>query len=182
MPSRPPGWCLVEDVKYLRHAARNTPGNILEIGCNNGQTTREMALAGGDRTVYAVDWTGPSTMCTSQRHEQIAPPRLAEQARDLPNVVVLDQNSRTMDWSQFELVTMVFIDGDHSYQGVRIDTENAVAYLQSRRGGLIVWHDVCETHPTWVGVLKYLQEFSAKVGQVARLRGTWLAIAYIQPE
>jgi predicted O-methyltransferase YrrM len=39
----------------------------------------------------------------------------------------------------------LFIDGDHSYEGVKSDFENYRRYV--RKGGLIVFHDILGAHP-----------------------------------
>jgi len=50
---------------------------------------------------------------------------------------------------------MVFIDGDHTYDGVRRDLENVVQRMTVWGGGVIILHDVTPTQP---GVLQYWQE------------------------
>jgi hypothetical protein len=49
-----PGRTKPEEVKSIRWLAKQTSGNILEIGCNDGQTTLELATALLDTTVYAL--------------------------------------------------------------------------------------------------------------------------------
>lgn len=42
------------------------------------------------------------------------------------------------------LCDLVFVDGDHSYDGVRCDTEHAFRLLRNERS-VIVWHDYMRT-------------------------------------
>jgi hypothetical protein len=62
-------------------------------------------------------------------------------SRGLKNVTYIEHNSHTYDFSslrnQFDLV---FIDGDHSYQGVKADTTTAFGLLRGPTSA-IVWHD-----------------------------------------
>ena len=70
-------------------------------------------------------------------------------------------------------IDFLFIDGDHSHQGVRADTE--VAFKLASKGGVIAWHDCYPGAPAWVGVRKYLEELSDTF-QIEQVQGTWLAV------
>lgn len=140
-----------------------TVGNVAEIGSHKGDTTLLMATNFPDKTIYAMDYTGIITMPKGQAHEQ--PLIIAEKAKHKPNVVVIDHNSQTFDFNKLTNVTTFFIDGDHSYNGVKSDTEKAVSYLKSHNGGIMLMHDyrLDEKYP-WMGVRKYvdneLKEFT----------------------
>ena len=66
-------------------------------------------------------------------------------SKDLKNVIHLRSNSQTFDFSshhkQFDLV---FIDGDHHYESVKNDTQNAFKLLKDD-SSIIVWHDYGNT-------------------------------------
>lgn len=63
----------------------------------------------------------------------------------LPNVVHIGHNSTTFDFSPYHgKCDVVFVDGDHSYDGVRSDTANAFRLLRDERS-VIVWHDYMRT-------------------------------------
>ena len=66
-------------------------------------------------------------------------------SKDLKNVIHLQSNSQTIDFSshhkQFDLV---FIDGDHHYESVKKDTQNAFKLLKDDNS-TIVWHDYGNT-------------------------------------
>ena len=66
-------------------------------------------------------------------------------SRHLKNVVHIGHNSRTFDYTPYlGTCDLVFIDGDHSYDGVRADTEHAFRLLRDDRSA-IVWHDYMRT-------------------------------------
>ena len=69
----------------------------------------------------------------------------------IPNVNHVQANSHTFDFSSLgKKFDVIFIDGDHSYKGVRIDTENAFKLLKDENS-VIVWHDYGNTFekPQW---------------------------------
>lgn len=175
-----PGWTPAHEVKYLCWLARQVPGDILEIGCNNGQTTLELATACPDKTIYACDWTGEPTMDLAQRGEQPPPERLCELARHLPHVRVFNSPSADLAYERLDL-GLIFIDGDHSYDGVRLDTEKALRYFAAHPAGergtrYILWHDCYPEAPHWCGVWRYLGGLVASTGwALRRVQGTWLA-------
>jgi hypothetical protein len=66
-------------------------------------------------------------------------------SRRLQNVVHIGHNSRTFDYTPYlGTCDLVFIDGDHSYDGVRSDTEHAFRLLRNDRSA-VVWHDYMRT-------------------------------------
>jgi hypothetical protein len=72
-------------------------------------------------------------------------------------------------------VDLVVIDGDHTYDFVRADTEHALAML--RAGGLVVWDDYVWTEraPECAGVTRCVNEL-AESHPVYRIAGTRLAV------
>ncbi len=62
------------------------------------------------------------------------------------------------DSTQFQLdkkVDVIFIDGDHSYEGCKDDIDNW--YPQMAKGGVMLFHDADETSP---GVVQAIEEFA----------------------
>jgi len=52
-------------------------------------------------------------------------------------------------WLGKSKIDVLFIDGDHSYQGVKADFENYSPMV--RKGGLIIFHDIVEDYTTRYG-------------------------------
>jgi predicted O-methyltransferase YrrM len=174
----------LHDVRALCWLALQTEGNIVEIGCNEGLTTRDLALTNPDKKIFAVDYIGNhDTMKPEQNGEKPLPDHFCWRAKDLPNVSPLMSKSADLDYASLENVRFVFIDGDHSYEGVRRDTEKALAHLR-RTGGLIVWHDVYPEQPLWCGVWQYLNELNAQLAEeeskIVRVDKTWLAYLKVE--
>tara|TARA_B110001454_G_scaffold179443_1_gene172680 strand:+ start:612 stop:1421 length:810 start_codon:yes stop_codon:yes gene_type:complete len=60
--------------------------------------------------------------------------------KNLSNVRHIKHNSQTFDFSSIGKFDLIFIDGDHSYEGVKKDTENAFRILKNDNS-IIIWHD-----------------------------------------
>ena len=60
----------------------------------------------------------------------------------------------------------MFIDGSHSYDNVRNDTERILDLMAP--GGIVPWHNYV---PAWPGVVEYLGERSQQLSLV-RVEGT----------
>lgn len=63
----------------------------------------------------------------------------------------------------------VFIDADHSYEGVKRDS---TAIWESTSIALIAWHDYSKA---WPGVMKCLDELAAKGAPIVHVLGTSIA-------
>lgn len=106
------------------------PKRVLEIGCWYGGTLREWLREGTPELVVAVD----PTHLNPERYEDWRHPdttlvvaRMASaHAQDL-----LDEHG-PFDW--------IFIDGDHSEQGLQTDVPLALRVVAP--GGLILFHDI----------------------------------------
>lgn len=167
------------EISWMLWKIAQTPGNILEIGTHYGETTREFALAFPDRKIYAVDCPVNLTLPIPQRNEIPVASKVCEAARDLPNVQLIIQDSRTLGYRMLDDIGFVFIDGDHSYDGVAADSEKAFAHFASR-SGVVVWHD-CFPHE-YIAVHAYLTSRSQKwPGRFKTVIGTSLAFAEFPP-
>jgi predicted O-methyltransferase YrrM len=177
------------DVRAILWLARGAPGGILEIGCHTGRTTGDLAREFPHREIIAVDCSDTmagAALPVQQRHEQPGAAQIGELVKDMPNVRVFDCQSgkflrKLINGDEVIKVPIgfVFIDGNHSYDGVKADTELAMEYLRTHGGGTVVWHDVYDDGPAWIGVRRYLEDEIAPHHPVRRIQGTWLAMLKI---
>ncbi|NFF64913.1 class I SAM-dependent methyltransferase [Clostridium sporogenes] len=57
------------------------------------------------------------------------------------NVIQFKYNSREFDYSKIhDKIDLVFIDGDHSYEGIAIDTKKVFSFID-KDNTIVVWHD-----------------------------------------
>lgn len=166
-------WTPPQETQLLAFLSTQAPlGAILEIGCNNGLTTREFALSNPDRMVYAVDFVSPLNTMVDEQQYELPTQEFGKWCAGLPNVQLFNENSREWDYTRAPF-TFVFVDGDHSYEGVKADTERALAHLPS--GSILVWHDYEPTHPAWCQVKRYIdEEMEPRFGDLlVHYEGTW---------
>ena len=60
-----------------------------------------------------------------------------------------------------KMFDLIFIDGGHTYQVVKNDTEKALQMIN--KNGLIFWHDYIEGKSSTKDVVKYLNQLSKKI-------------------
>lgn len=62
-------------------------------------------------------------------------------SKDIPNIQHVFGNSQTFDFDQLnKKFDLIFIDGDHSTEAVKRDTEKMLSYLKNDQS-ILVWHD-----------------------------------------
>jgi hypothetical protein len=171
-------WNPTVDSKILCYLSDRIDGNILEVGCNRGGTCYMLAVRNKERVVIGIDNSGERTMWPYQQWEQPKAEDIGIDSKHLPNVIIYDHNSRTFDYEDLGGVTFIFIDGDHTYEGVKADTEKALEYLKKRYGGVIVWHDYKTDE--W-GVKKYVEELAENM-EIYHFAGSWIAYTRIEKE
>jgi hypothetical protein len=66
----------------------------------------------------------------------------------------------------------IFIDGDHSYEGVENDTLKAFKLLKP--GGVIMWHDYAPKSP---GLAVFIRQFTQNVRPLFRIKNTSLLLS-----
>ena len=120
-----------EFAEALRQASAIGPKIVLEIGSANGGS------------LYGWSKIAPEVIAISEAEP--AAPYGGELDAHGANVGRFDSHSpEARDWLTKQLkgrqVDVLFIDGDHSYNGVRADYEDYSAFV--RPGGLIMIHDI----------------------------------------
>ena len=158
-----PGMISEEEGLFLYNlASKCTKGAIVEIGSSSGRSTICLAKgskSGGNMTVYAVDphnggGTTPDPMWWDGNHDGIPDPKYyINQGDSLPQFKenlfvhrVDDIVAPMVDYSELiykkgwiRPIELLFIDGEHRYNYVKMDVEMWGKHLIS--GGIILIHD-----------------------------------------
>ncbi|MHC4973663.1 MAG: class I SAM-dependent methyltransferase [Planctomycetota bacterium] len=152
------------------------PQVVLEIGTFDGNTTLQMAQNSPEGSrIYTLDLPPSGEAATTlDPHDRpyiddtAKAVRRYERSPLASKVVQCLGDSATFDFGSLPRPDVAFIDGSHSYEYVKNDTEKVLAVLAP--GGIILWHDY---RPAWPGVLRYLDERSRDLPLV-RIQGTSL--------
>lgn len=139
-----------------------TPKTLLEIGTFNGLTTLHLAINSSDTSViHTLDLKDIHQASAYQDPEDlkfISHPskELKLYAKHEVKKILFHQgNSMTFSFDSFGSLDFAFIDGGHSYEIVKNDTEKVLEKLNP--GGLILWHDYGPCTP---GVFTYLNHLA----------------------
>ena len=131
------------DIAALFYLIDSCKGNILEIGTWYGKTTYELAKRFPSKTIYTIDYMEDDLILREIEYKTRAnKDDLCKYAKHLPNVEFIYENSETYDFNNLKNVDFIFIDGNHSFEGVKIDSEKSIDYLNKNNGGIISWHDI----------------------------------------
>jgi len=112
-------------------------GTYLEIGTWRGESVLNVADTGAQCVSLSL---GPGELRAIGASEDfIAQNRIL--SAEMSNVTYLEGNSLTFDFGPLEgRFDLIFVDGDHSYDAVRRDTETAFL-LRRDESSIILWHD-----------------------------------------
>jgi hypothetical protein len=153
---------------YLMHSCKK---NFVEIGSWYGKTTYEIATRFPKKLIFTMDYIEKDLILDPASNRSLIKNKddLCSYANHLSNVKFIYANSHIYDFNQFKNVDFFFIDGDHSFEGVKIDSEKAMIYLNENGGGTIAWHDVHTKNLTQVP--DYMQ-YLAKTNAIYYLKNT----------
>lgn len=128
------------------------PKTIFEIGTYKGRTALTFALnSPGDCTVYTLDLPpqakalGMQRACTADaKIIDSSLPGLDYEGKDVSaRIVQLYGNSLDFDFTPYAgKMDLVFVDGAHDYDAVRLDTINALKMLSPN--GVLIWDDFAD--------------------------------------
>lgn len=103
-------------------------------------------------------WRGESIACVASIAEECVSISLSEKlmrdyglsdeviknsrvfSKNYPNINHIGADSQTFDFSTIGKFDLIFVDGDHSYESIKKDTENIFSLLKDEKS-VIVWHD-----------------------------------------
>jgi hypothetical protein len=132
------GGSSVMDIALLRSLARRFERTtFFEIGTWRGESLANMAEVSAQ--CFSLSFSDDELRHAGWSEDFVKINRFYSQG--LANVTHIGHDSKTFDFTPFVgQVDIVFIDGDHTYEGVKRDTENAFALLRDAHS-IIVWHD-----------------------------------------
>jgi precorrin-6B methylase 2 len=131
--------------------------SILEIGTNLGYTTKNIALNFPQAKVYTIDIYKELGIVQQDNPclgEIPCQSEVGREAKNCKNVVQIYDNSGTYRYKMLSF-DCVFIDGNHSYEGVRNDFLNLIGHFE--KDAIISFHDVND-NPITEGVTRFLKE------------------------
>jgi cephalosporin hydroxylase len=166
---------------FTQFLAEKKPENILEIGVRNGGTASLWChVASG--LVVGVDWDQRDSLGHSNTI-QLSNAMLS----DYPNYRFVfgdshSESTRKLIESLVPEVDFLFIDGDHSYEGVKKDFEMYSPLVKS--GGLIAFHDIVDTdliRSAGHGVHIFWRQLKGKKTEFC-INGAWGGIGVLETE
>lgn len=141
------------------------PKRVFEFGTFDGCSTLQMALNSPHAKIYTLDLPmdniesilnilpEPDEKCVLRRPKV----KCFHNHSTSDRIIQLVGDSRTFDFSAFiGKIDFVFVDGAHSMNFVKSDTENALKMLS--QNGIIVWHDYARGCPGVYNVLNKLNQ------------------------
>lgn len=153
---------------------------VFEFGTYKGVSTTQMAMnLPSDGLIYTLDLPekdgGNFALQIPKQSERAIAGETGKGSlipkEFLRQIVFLKEDSARFNPEPFEeTMDLVFVDGAHSSDYVRNDTEKGWRML--RNGGVITWHDCTPSHRD---VVHYLHSFPQRICLVG---GTTLAFAY----
>ncbi len=126
------------DIAFLKAVCRKYQKcNYLEIGSWRGESILNVASVVDRCTSISLSKEEMIEFGLSSSDAQA----LNFLSKELPNVTHIEANSQTYDFDQLNnKFDVIFIDGDHSYKGVKSDSINALKLLKDN-DSVIIWHD-----------------------------------------
>jgi predicted O-methyltransferase YrrM len=135
---------LDEILPFLDRVAELEPRTVVEIGTSGGGTLYLLTRVASDEAVIvSVDLEIPPHLAAARRRLARPGQRLVSLAGNSQTEEMVSQVRAALDGRPLDVL---FIDGDHSYEGVQRDWELYSGLV--RPGGLIGLHDIQEDYRT----------------------------------
>jgi hypothetical protein len=157
-----------------------SPKEVLEIGTFMGHTTRQMAENLPSGVVHTVDLpedfahgSDPDRRLPKDDFHLIQRRTVGREFKGRPCASRIRQHfadSANWDFSEAGQPTFFFIDGSHTYEYCKSDSEKCFGLCGGR--GVFLWHDCDDGHP---GVTRFVNEWRAIGRDIARIAGTTIA-------
>jgi len=147
------------------------PMRILEIGTFLGRTTR-LLVANSGCMVHTLDLgEDKTTKLPASNLALINKNRVGEAVKGSPFIEQHLGDSATYDFKKIGFADLFFIDGSHTYEYVKNDTEKCMAIALKKPKSIFLWHDV---GPGCPGVQRYIWKLRKKGYDIKRIKNTSL--------
>ena len=160
-----PGQYRRGEAAFLYELARRK-GQIVEIGCYMGRSTAILlqAAAVWGAEVTTIDPFVKLPNDVPEASPQIWRRNLKQQGLTPGTLIVERSHQAVLEWKGE--IALLFIDGDHGYEGVRADLEDWTRHVQV--GGVVALHDMW--FPSITGVAQAVTDWwiRERSGGVAR--------------
>jgi hypothetical protein len=160
--------------------AVESPDEVLEIGTYMGHTTLQMAENLPSAIIHTVDLPERMDSSTLPVHglplddfHLIQRRRVGRDFQGRPCAARIRQHfadTAQWDFSEAGHPSLFFIDGSHTYEYCRNDSEKCFALCGGQ--GVFLWHDCDDGHP---GVVRMLVEWRRQGRDIRRIDGTPIA-------
>jgi predicted O-methyltransferase YrrM len=153
--------------------------SILEIGTHLGYTVENIARNNMYANILTIDICRGYNVELKYQNSEILERNESGIKIKCPNIKHEIIDSNTFFQTNKALFDVILIDGDHSYEQVQKDTENATRFLS--KGGVLIWHDVynkdnscekCKAEPDNDDVAEYLRHCSLPCYKIDK---SWIA-------
>lgn len=125
----------LQEAALLYKTAKKSTGNIVEIGRKYGGSALLLASAAADdQIVYSVDVADNTKV---KGNFKLAPESVTKKIRLLKGL------SKDVADKWTSPIGLIFIDGDHTYDGVALDIKKWCPFVV--KGGYAIFHDVVGT-------------------------------------
>ncbi|WP_173068550.1 glycosyltransferase [Sulfurimicrobium lacus] len=155
------------DMLYVSAVAKHIGAKkMFEFGTYMGRTTFHLAHNNPDGQVFTLN-------LPPERDPRYAPYMgvLFKGREEEKRITQIHSDSREFDTAPYrQQFDFVFVDGDHSYDLVKNDTQKAFELI--KQGGVIMWHDYA---PKSDGLVRFFKEFTQD-RPLFRIRSTCLLV------
>ncbi|MDX2074132.1 MAG: class I SAM-dependent methyltransferase [Alphaproteobacteria bacterium] len=138
--------------EYLFYLAYHAKKGIVETGRFHGGSTFVMACANGEVPIHSIDIEPQNDKFLKEQFARFSIGKNAD--------LIVGDSQKTR-YPQIRSFDMLFIDGDHSYQGCTNDLENWFPELAS--GGHVVLHDCYHGSEVKESVIDFINKYRAQV-------------------
>jgi hypothetical protein len=156
------------------------PREVLEIGTYMGHTTKAIAENLPEATIHTMDLPvdysfeqDPNVNLPKDDLHLIGRRIVGREFKGMPcesRIVQHFGDTANFDFSKIGKPTFFFIDGSHTYEYCKNDSEKCFALCGGK--GTFLWHDCDNAH---TGVTRFVDEWRNSGRDIVRLEGTSLA-------